>query len=191
MKTKILVGIIVIVLIIIGIFFYQLSTKKSDSMEKEGMTDKSGEAMGKEEMMEKETGEESTPSPTASQTTIPANLLAGTTSPYYEFNPTTYSKALAENKVILLYFFADWCPICKREQADATLPAFNELQRPNLVGFRIHYNDGKATAEERDLAKQFGITYQHTKIILQNKQQVKKDLSSWNKEQYLAELNKF
>lgn len=186
MKTGLIIGIIIIAVALVGIIFYQISIKESDSMDKEAMMDKSEEAMERKELDEEA---DLQPTPTATQTAIQANLLAGTTSPYYEFNPTAYSKALAENKVILLYFFADWCPICKREQADATLPAFNELQNSNLVGFRIHYNDNKVSAEERDLAKQYGITYQHTKIILKDGQQVLKDLSSWNKEKYLAELN--
>lgn len=118
-------------------------------------------------------------------------LLAGTISPYYEFHPALYSKALAENKIILLYFFADWCPICKKEQTDSTLPTFNELQNSNILGFRIHYNDGKATAEEQELAKQYGITYQHTKVILKDGKQVLKDLNSWNKNKYLEELSKY
>ncbi len=187
MKTGLIIAIILIVIAIGGIFFYQ-SASKITSQEKEAVTDKSGEVMEKEgEVMDKP---ESAQSP-QTQATIPANLLAGTTSPYYEFNPTAYSKALAENKVILIYFYADWCPICKREQADATLPAFNELQKSNVVGFRVHYNDGKATAEERDLAKQYGITYQHTKIILKDGKQVSKDLNSWNKEKYLAEFSQY
>lgn len=118
-------------------------------------------------------------------------LLAGTTSPYYEFNKELYDKALSENKVIMLYFFADWCPICAREQSKSTLPAFNELQNSNIIGFRVHYNDGKVSPDEEALAKQFGITYQHTKIILKDSKQVLKDLNSWDKAKYLEELNKY
>jgi len=172
MKTGFIIAIVIIILLAGGIALYQ-TTMKSDTDNKNEMMDKPASAQSPQTQ------------------TVPANLLAGTTTPYYEFNPTAYTKALAENKVILLYFYADWCPICKKEQTDATLPAFNELQKSNVVGFRVHYNDGKATAEERDLAKQYGITYQHTKVILKDGKQVSKDLNSWNKEKYLAEFSQY
>ncbi len=172
MKTGFIIAIVIIILLAGGIALYQ-TTMKSDTDNKNEMMDKPASAQSPQTQ------------------TVPANLLAGTTTPYYEFNPTAYTKALAENKVILLYFYADWCPICKKEQTDATLPAFNELQKSNVAGFRVHYNDGKATAEERDLAKQYGITYQHTKVILKDGKQVSKDLNSWNKEKYLAEFSQY
>lgn len=125
----------------------------------------------------------------ANQEISESKLLAGSISPYYEFNKELYDKAFAENKVIVLYFYADWCPICAKEQRDATLPAFNEIEKDNLIGFRVHYNDGKVTEFEEALAKQFGITYQHTKIIIKDNQQVLKDLNSWDKYKYIAELS--
>ena len=127
----------------------------------------------------------------ANQEISEAKLLAGSISPYYEFNKELYDKALDENKLVFLYFYADWCPICAKEQRDATLPAFNEIEKDNLIGFRIHYNDGKVNQIEKDLAKQFGITYQHTKVILKDGKQVLKDLNSWDKDKYLEELNKY
>ncbi len=120
-----------------------------------------------------------------------ANLLAGKTSKYYEFSNDEYNRAINENKIILLYFFADWCPICKAEQKDATLPAFNELEKDNIIGFRIHYNDDLVSEKDEELAKKFGITYQHTKVILKDGKQILKDLNSWTKDKYILELSKY
>ncbi len=117
-------------------------------------------------------------------------LLAGTeNTPYLEFSKEDYEKALEENKKILLYFYANWCPICRVEQ-QSTFAAFNELQDSNLIGFRVNYRDSNTDEDEEALAKEFGISYQHTKIILKNGERVLKAPDSWNKERYLEELKK-
>ncbi|HLC60119.1 MAG TPA: thioredoxin family protein [Candidatus Nanoarchaeia archaeon] len=114
-------------------------------------------------------------------------VLAGTDSPYLEFNKVDYDNALKENKKILLYFYANWCPICRVEQSN-TFAAFNELKDTNLVGFRVNYKDSETDADEEALAKEFGIAYQHTKVILKNGQRVGKFPDSWDKQRYLDEL---
>lgn len=116
-------------------------------------------------------------------------LIAGTTTPYYEFTQDSYEQAIADDKIILLYFYANWCPICKREQAEATLPAFNELNDSDVIGFRVNYKDDETSKDEEELAKQFGITYQHTKVILVSGELSLKDLNSWDKDKYLQELS--
>ena len=117
------------------------------------------------------------------------NVLAGKKSPYIEFNQVDYQKALGEGKIILLYFYASWCPICKAEQQE-TFAAFNELGNENVVGFRVNYRDSDTDADEEELAKQFGITYQHTKVILKDGNQVLKAPDSWDKQRYLNEIEK-
>ena len=115
-------------------------------------------------------------------------VLAGTTSKYLEFSKADYDNALSENKKILLYFYASWCPICKKEQPE-TFAAFNELNDSNIVGFRVSYNDNE-DADEKALAKQFGIAYQHTKVILKDGKQAAKFPDSWNRQRYLDEFAK-
>ena len=116
-------------------------------------------------------------------------ILAGSVTPYIAFNKADYDKAVSENKVVLLYFYAEWCPSCKTEQLQS-YAAFNELDREDVVGFRVNYRDSDVDSFEEELAKEHGVTYQHTKVILQNGERVLKVPNSWKKEKYLEEINK-
>ena len=116
-------------------------------------------------------------------------VLAGTITPYLDFDKADYDKALKENKIILLNFYASWCPICRAEQQNV-FSAFNDLNRKDAVGFRVNFRDSDTDADEEALAKEFGVSYQHTKIILKDGQKVLKAPDSWDKQRYLNELAK-
>ena len=117
-------------------------------------------------------------------------VLAGTTTPYIDFNTADYEKALAENKVILLNFYANWCSECRAEQP-RIFAAFSQLDNPAVVGFRVNYKDSDTNSVESQLAEKFGITYQHTKVIIKNGQRALKAPDSWDEQRYLSELSKF
>ncbi len=117
-------------------------------------------------------------------------ILAGNSSKYIEFNQMDYENSISENKIILLYFYASWCPICMAEQQE-TFAAFNELENDKVIGFRVNYKDSATDKDEENIAEEFGIPYQHTKVIVHNGKKVLKSLEQWNKERYLEELNKF
>lgn len=156
--------------------------KKDAMMEKDNsIMEKDASAMTKEETMEKDA---------MMDKPYAGKILAGTGSTkYLDFSKADYDKALQENKKILLYFYASWCPLCKKEQPEI-FAAFNELNDPELVGFRVNYKDGDDDETEKALAKEFGIGYQHTKVILKDGQRVLKAPDSWDKERYLEELGK-
>lgn len=117
------------------------------------------------------------------------NTLAGSTTQYVEFSQEAYEKALSEEKVILLYFYASWCPTCKAEQPEI-FEAFKSLNLENTIGFRVNYKDSDTDEFETALAKKYGIAYQHTKVILVNGEQVLKAPDSWKKDRYVSELTK-
>lgn len=118
--------------------------KKGEVMEKEG-------AMEKGESMQKETS-------------YSGKVIAGTTTKYIRYNQADHDKALAEGKVIYFYFYANWCPICAKERPNI-LAAFDEMNYPNVVGFEVHFNDNEVTPDDENIARKFGISYQHSTII--------------------------
>jgi len=117
------------------------------------------------------------------------NILAGNKTPLLDFNKIDYDKALKEKALIILYFYANWCPTCKKETAEALYPAFNELNEENIIGFRVNYNDNQTDSDEKALAKEFGVAYQHTKVFLKNGERILKSPESWSMDRYLSEVS--
>lgn len=115
------------------------------------------------------------------------DILAGETSPYLEFNQADYDRAVAEDKVIFLDFYANWCPICRAEAPDIE-EGFNGLTSSDVVGFRVNYNDTETDAAEEALAEQYGITYQHTKVIIKNDQVITKSQDTWDTATFNTEI---
>jgi len=115
-------------------------------------------------------------------------VLAGNSSPLLDFNQADYEKTLSSNKLIVLYFYANWCPIC-REEVPKLYAAFNELTSDRVIGFRVNYNDSDTDSDEKNLAREFGIAYQHSKVFLRNSQRILKSPESWDKDRYTREIN--
>lgn len=116
-------------------------------------------------------------------------ILAGTSAPLLDFTKADYDAAVRLGNVIVLYFYAEWCPICKIE-FPRMQAAFDELKTDKVIGFRVNYNDNQTDGSEKDLAKGFGVAYQHTKVILKDGKQLLKAPDGWDKARYLAEINK-
>jgi thiol-disulfide isomerase/thioredoxin len=114
-------------------------------------------------------------------------VLAGSTSKLIDFNRDDYNQAIASDKLVVLYFYANWCPIC-REEVPKMYQAFNQLTSDEVVGFRVNFNDNETDDDERTLASQFGVAYQHTKVFLKNKERVLKSPETWETERYLTEI---
>src|SRR3989344_4102841 len=64
-----------------------------------------------------------------------------------------------------------------------------ELNKENVVGFRVNYNDNETDEYEKQLAKNFGITYQHTRVVIKNGTVILTDNTSWNKDRFIKELS--
>jgi len=116
-------------------------------------------------------------------------VLAGSSAVLLDFNKADYNAALETDKVIVLYFYANWCPVCRAE-FPAAQAAFNELKTDKVIGFRVNFNDDQTDNDEKEIARQFGVPYQHTKVFIKNKVQILKSPETWDKARYISEINK-
>lgn len=131
-----------------GIYkFSRLTTKKSEVM------------MKKDIVKEKKENEKMTADKNASR--------------YVEYSKTALDKAATSRRV--LYFYATWCPSCKKANEDFTANP-NKIPKDMIV-IRTNYNDPDTDQEEKDLAKKYGITYQHTFVQVDAQG---KELTKWN-----------
>ena len=145
-----------------------------EQKEKDAMTQKDGETMmDKGETMMKYSGA----------------VLAGKSAPLLDFTKADYEAAVKSDKLVILYFYANWCPICKAE-FPVMQKTFNELGTDKVIGFRVNYNDDQTDADEKALAKQFGVAYQHTKVFVKNGERILKSPEGWDDKRYDMEINK-
>ena len=85
---------------------------------------------------------------------------------YIPFTKAEYEKAKAEGKVIWLEFYANWCPTCA-QQKPVNEKTFASAEMPSgVAGFQVNFNDSDTDVDEIALAREFGITYQHTRVVL-------------------------
>ena len=117
------------------------------------------------------------------------SVLAGKSAPLLDFKKADYDAALKSDKLIVLYFYANWCPICKAE-FPLMQKVFNELDTDKVIGFRVNYNDDQTDDNEKNLAREFGVAYQHTKVFVKNGQKVLKSPQGWDDKRYDTEINK-
>lgn len=117
------------------------------------------------------------------------NVVAGTSAPLIDFNKADFDAAISSDKLVVLYFFANWCPICAAEFPKMQ-SAFNELTTDQVIGFRVNFNDNQTDNDEITLARTHGIAYQHTKVVLKNGQQILKSPETWEKNRYITEITK-
>jgi hypothetical protein len=117
-------------------------------------------------------------------------ILAGTESVYLDFDEDDYQKALSEGKIIMLYFYADWSTNAMTEER-AVIAAFNKLINPEIIGFRLNYDDERTTPAEAKLASDFKVSISPTKVIIKDGKVEIKSSTKWNENDYVRQLTQF
>lgn len=97
---------------------------------------------------------------------------------FVPFENEIFEKAKSENKTILLYFYANWCPTCSAE-VPVVEEALSKLDGEKIIGLRVNYADDEVDDIERGLAEEHGVVYQHTKVIIKNGEVVEKSGYPW------------
>ena len=153
---------------------------EKEAMEKGNWTPEQIAQMEKDEAMEKGVPEVRMKEP---------GLVGGGVSRYYDWDKTKFDQAVADGKTVYLEFSANWCPVCQNQEPQL-IAGFAELNDPNVVGFKIHYNDDQTTDEHKALIQQYQIAYQHTKVVLKDGKQVLKSPEAWTKDRFIDEMRK-
>lgn len=89
-----------------------------------------------------------------------------------------YSKHALEtnaSKRRVLYFYANWCPTCK--PADQSFKTNLSKIPEDVTVIRVNYNDSDTDQAEKDLAKKYAVTYQHTYVQID---QNGNEITKWN-----------
>ncbi len=151
-KGIIIAGVVVLVLVVGGLFIANQNSQQAEKvkMEQEKATMEKGNTTKQDDVMMKKDS-----------------------SRYVE-----YSKGVLDgsaNKRRVLYFYANWCPICK--PADADLTANSSKIPADVTVIRVNYNDTDTDQEEKELAKKYAITYQHTFVQIDG---LGKEVTKWN-----------
>jgi len=152
MKNPIVIVIIVVVVAVLGIRVFTLAQKSPQP----------------NSIMQK--NEVTVPKKGASMEKIDEKMMS---SRYAEYSKIAFDKAATTRRV--LFFYASWCSTCR--PADANFKA-NESKIPQDVTLiRVNYNDPETDQEEKDLAKKYGVTYQHTYVQIDA---TGKEITKWN-----------
>jgi thiol-disulfide isomerase/thioredoxin len=198
-----IIAIVAVVLVLGGVVYYANQSKEAEKMaeEKAMMEKKAMEQKEKDAMMEKKDGEmvkddsmmkkDEGAMMDKGDTMMKYSgaMLAGKSAPLLDFAKADYDAAINTDKLVVLYFYANWCPICKAE-FPVMQKVFNELTTDKVIGFRVNYNDDQTDTDEKNLAKQFGVAYQHTKVFVKNGQRILKSPEGWDEKRYDMEIGK-
>ena len=92
---------------------------------------------------------------------------------YNEYSSSILQSSINNRRV--LFFYANWCPTCK--PADQNFKANLNKIPEDVTVIRVNYNDTDTDQAEKDLAKKYGITYQHTFVQIDENGN---EITKWN-----------
>ncbi len=108
---------------------------------------------------------------TSAPATNPTLVLNGTkiTGNYYQYTLADYNAARAAGRPIFLFFYANWCPTCAKQEPivkQLMSEIADQSKLDDFVAFRVNYNDNETDADEKRIAEEFGVRYQHTMFVV-------------------------
>ena len=100
-------------------------------------------------------------------------IKASTPIKYVPFDETT--QLVGQSEKLVLFFYASWCPTCR--PVDTELRQDTSKLPDGVKVVRVNYKDPDTEESEKELAKKYGITYQHTFVQIDS---VGKEIKKWN-----------
>ena len=121
----------------------------------------------------KKSGAEEVVATTQSEQIADTDPVTTSSSKYIAYSPASFQSSSDKKRV--LFFYASWCPTCR--PADAAFQE-NAAKIPDDVRlFRVNYNDSDTDASEKELAREYRVTYQHTFVLVDSEG---KEIKKWN-----------
>lgn len=108
--------------------------------------------------------------------------MMGAGGQYLPFSSTALTDTKDTRRV--LFFYANWCPTCQPADKDFTNNASKLPKDVSVI--RVNYSDNDTDQAEKDLAKKYGITYQHTFVQIDAQGN---EIAKWNGGQVADLLN--
>lgn len=178
-KTIVIAGVVVLVLVGGGLFIANQNSRQSEQAKmaqekaandlpagRQVQKDETGTQTPKQEAMKKKNA--------AMEKTDDSKMMdKNANSRYVPYSKAVYDTSADKRRV--LYFYATWCPSCKVANEDFTANP-NKIPEDVIV-IRTNYNDPDTDQEEKNLAKKYGITYQHTFVQVDSDG---KEITKWN-----------
>ncbi len=154
-KMLVIAGIIVLAIAGLGGFLIINSQKSSPSID---------DAMVKDEKMMKDED---------AVKKDDAMMDKSSNSGYIEYSKSNLENASDKRRV--LFFYASWCPTCR--PTDQNINSNIDKIPEDLVVIRVNYNDPDTDADEKELAKKYNVTYQHTFVQIDSNGN---EIAKWN-----------
>ncbi len=164
MNIKVIVGSLVVIIAIGGIYVFSQKSKISSAPEQKT------EVMGKKESEKDESPEQEAmeKKKTMKEEEDDSKMMdKNANSRYVEYSKTAYEAAKDKKRV--LFFHAKWCPTCKA--ANTEFEANLDKIPSDVVLFKTDYDTSG------ELKTKYGITYQHTFVQVNTSG---KQLAKWN-----------
>lgn len=93
-------------------------------------------------------------------------------SKYIEYASSTLQNNTGKR---VLFFYANWCPTCR--PVDAEIQANSDKIPEELTIIRVNYNDTDTDQAEKELARKYNVTYQHTFVLFDESGN---EIAKWN-----------
>jgi len=140
MNTKVIMGIIAVIIVAGGVGIYSSNSPKSEMIENNAMMQKEGATMEQE-------------SETSAMMQKDESAMMAKTGSYESYDASKIAMASVTHDVVL-FFRASWCPTCIA--ADKDIKANLGVIPQSLTILDVNYDNST------ELKKKYGVTYQHT-----------------------------
>ncbi len=171
MKNTSMIVVALLVVLIGGVGVYAFMNRTNSAMTKSDSMEKTETMVKEEQAMVAET----TPMAKTDETGMEKDgaKMMQKEGKYAPFSPELLANSTSTRRI--LFFYANWCPTCK--PADKSFSDNVGKIPADVTLIRVNYNDTEADQAEKDLAKKYGITYQHTFVQIDASG---KEITKWN-----------